>query len=106
MSEATTIRRTLSLTEIADEMGVTRQAVSDWIHNGHPLRDGTYERLKAHRLPRTWRVYREDLETFLQVLTQDELKPQPAKRKPGRPGRPHKHGQGYPKRIEPGATRE
>lgn len=46
----------LSPSKIADQLGVTRQSVHNWIKSG---------KLKALKIGGVWRVYPEDLEAFI-----------------------------------------
>jgi hypothetical protein len=61
----------LSTTDIARECACHPSAPVRWIQRGALLSDGRRLRLRATRLPGSWRVYREDLEQFLAALTQD-----------------------------------
>jgi len=50
-------------------------AVVRWIQKGTPLSTGVRLRLAALRTPGGWRIRREDLEQFLEILTADRLRP-------------------------------
>lgn len=70
--------RRSTVSEIAHELGCHPSAVTRWIQKGAALSTGERVKLRAIATPGGWRVKREDLDAFLEVLTADRLRPQPA----------------------------
>jgi hypothetical protein len=61
----------LTTTDIALKCGCHPSAPVRWIQRGAMLSDGRRLKLRATRLPGSWRVCRGDLEQFLDALTRD-----------------------------------
>ncbi len=73
----------LTCADIARECCCHPSAVSRWIQKGAVLSTGEHVKLQAIRTPGGWRVWRSDLDQFLEVLTADRLRPDaPTESKP------------------------
>jgi len=65
----------LTPAHIAREFDKHPSAPVRWIQKGALLSTGERVRLKALSTPGGWRVRREDLDQFLEILTADRLRP-------------------------------
>src|SRR4051812_45513222 len=70
--------RRSTVSEIAHELGCHPSAPVRWIQRGAVLSTGERVKLRAIATPGGWRIRREDLDAFLEVLTADRQRPEAA----------------------------
>jgi hypothetical protein len=63
----------LTYTQIAHELGCHPSAPARWVLRGVLLKDGSRLKLEAIALPGSWRVERQALDKFLEILTEDRM---------------------------------
>jgi hypothetical protein len=81
--------RRSTVSEIAHELGCHPIAPVRWIQKGALVSTGERVKLAGIATPGGWRVRRHDLDTFLEVLTDDRLRPKetPAPKAPAKSAR-------------------